>query len=285
MITHPDKVLFPDDGITKREVAAYYADVAPVMVPHLRRRLITMERFPNGIGNQGFIQKDVSKGFPSWLKRVEAPKKGGTVHYPLAGDARSLQWMANQNAITLHVWPSRAPRIDRPDLCVFDLDPSRDDPGALREAMLLLRAVLDELGETSWVKTSGSKGFHAVVRMPARATFERSAAFADKVAAIMIERRPDALTQAFAKADRDGRIYIDTGRNRAGATFAAPYTLRPKPGAPVSAPCTWDEIESGAVHPQTFTLRTMSARIAEVGDLWQELLPRPRARKERHGGA
>lgn len=280
MITHPDKVLFPADGITKGEVAAYYAAVAHVMLPHLRRRLITMERFPNGIGEKGFIQKDVSKGFPSWLKRFEAPKKGGTVHYPLAGDARSLEWMANQNAITLHVWPSRAPRIDRPDLCVFDLDPSREEPEVLREATLLLRDVLDELGHTSWVKTSGSKGFHIVVRLTARATFERSAAFADKVAAIMIERRPDVLTQAFAKADRGGRIYIDTGRNRGGATFAAPYTLRPKPGAPISAPCTWSEIETGAVHPQSFTLRTMVERVAEVGDLWYELAgARPRARK------
>lgn len=282
MITHPEKLLFPADGITKGDVAAYYAAVAPVMLPHLRRRLITMERFPNGIGEKGFIQKDVSKGFPPWLERVEAPKKGGTVHYPLAGDARSLEWMANQNAITLHIWPSRAPRIDRPDLCVFDLDPSRDEPDVLREAMVLLRDVLDELGHRSWVKTSGSKGFHAVVRLTARATFERSAALADKVAALMIERRPDVLTQAFAKADRGGRIYVDTGRNRAGATFAAPYTLRPKPGAPVSAPCTWEEIESGAVHPQSFTLRTMAVRVAEVGDLWAGLAgARPRAAKKR----
>jgi bifunctional non-homologous end joining protein LigD len=282
MITHPDKILFPADGISKGEVAAYYAAVAPVMVPHLRRRLITMERFPNGIGAKGFIQKDVSRGFPAWLERVEAPKKGGTVHYPLAGDARSLEWMANQNAITLHVWPSRAPHIDRPDLCVFDLDPSREDPDALREAMLLLRDVLGELGHASWVKTSGSKGFHAVVRWTPRATFQRSAAFADKVAAMMIERRPDTLTQAFAKAERDGRIYLDTGRNRAGATFAAPYTLRPRPGAPVSAPCTWDEIEAGTVHPQSFTLRNMADRLAEVGDLWQELVTaRPRAARKR----
>ena len=117
MITHPDKVLFPDDGITKGELAAYYDAVAPVMLPHLRRRPITMERFPAGIDAKGFIQKDVSKGFPAWLKRVEAPKKGGVVHYPLAGDRRSLQWLANQNAVTLHVWPSRTPRLDRPDIC------------------------------------------------------------------------------------------------------------------------------------------------------------------------
>jgi bifunctional non-homologous end joining protein LigD len=280
VITHPDKVLFPEEGITKGELAAYYDAVAPVMLPHLRRRLITMERFPNGIAEQGFIQKDVSKGFPPWLKRFEAPKKGGTVHYPLAGDRRSLQWLANQNTVTLHVWPSRAPRIERPDLCVFDLDPSRDEPDMLRDAMLLLRDVLEELGNPSWLKTSGSKGFHVVVRMPARATFDDSAALADRVARILIERRPKELTQEFAKADRGGRIYLDTGRNRAGATFAAPYTVRPKPGAPVSAPCTWSEIEQGTVHPKSLTLRTMAERIAEVGDLWQELATaRPRTKK------
>jgi bifunctional non-homologous end joining protein LigD len=280
VITHPEKVLFPEDGITKGELAAYYDAVAPVMLPHVRRRLITMERFPNGIGEQGFIQKDVSKGFPSWLKRFEAPKKGGTVHYPLANDRRSLQWLANQNTVTLHVWPSRAPHIERPDLCVFDLDPSRDQPEVLRDTMLLLRAVLDELGHPSWVKTSGSKGFHVVVRLPARATFDDSAALAERVAHILIERRPRELTQEFSKADRGGRIYIDTARNRAGATFAAPYTVRPKPGAPVSAPCTWKEIEDGTVHPKSFTLRTMAERIASIGDLWHDLTAaRPRAKK------
>jgi len=270
-ITHAEKVLFPDDGITKGELAAYYDAVAPVMLPHLRRRPITMERFPNGIGEKGFIQKDVSKGFPEWLKRIEAPKKGGTVHYPLANDRRSLQWLANQNAVTLHVWSSRTPRLDRPDVCVLDLDPSRDEPEVLREAMLAMKAVLDELGHASWVKTSGSKGFHVVVPMPGRATFEDSSTLADRVAGILVERHPRTLTQEFTKADRGERIFIDTARNRPGATFAAAYTVRPKPGAPVSAPCTWEEVENDTVRPQTFTLRTMADRIAAVGDLWHDL--------------
>jgi bifunctional non-homologous end joining protein LigD len=271
VITHPEKVLFPDAGITKGELAAYYASVAPVMLPHLRRRPITMERFPGGIGAKGFIQKDVSKGFPDWLKRVEAPKKGGVVHYPLAGNARSLEWLANQNAITLHVWTSRAPRLDRPDVCVLDLDPSRDDAEALRRVMLELKAIFDERGQKSWVKTSGSKGFHVVTRMPARATFDDSSALADAVASQLIARLPDETTQAFAKGDRHGRIYLDTARNRPGATFAAVYTVRARPGAPVSAPCTWDEVASGAVQPQSYSLRNMAARLSEVGDLWSEL--------------
>jgi bifunctional non-homologous end joining protein LigD len=271
VITHPEKVLFPDDGITKEELAAYYDEVATVMLPHLRRRPITMERFPGGIAAQGFIQKDVSKGFPPWLKRVEAPKKGGVVHYPLAGNRQSLQWLANQNAVTLHVWTSRAPRLERPDICVLDLDPSREDAEALREVMLVLKSILDERGHDSWVKTSGSKGFHVILRMPARATFDDSSSLADAIARTVVERLPDEVTQAFAKADRHDRIYIDTARNRPGATFAAAYTVRARPGAPISAPCTWDEVSSGTVHPQTFTLRTMEARLAAVGDLWKAL--------------
>lgn len=269
-ITHPDKVLFPADGITKAELAAYYAAVAAVMLPHLRRRPITMERFPAGIGAEGFLQKNVVRGFPAWLKRVEAPKQGGTVHYPLAGDRRSLQWMANQNAVTLHVWASRAPRLDRPDLCLLDLDPSQDDARSLRTVALAVKDVLDQLGVPSAVKTSGSKGFHVVVPVKG-ATFETTAGFADRVAALVVERHPDLATQAFSKADRGGRILIDTARNRQGATFAAAYTVRPRDGAPVSAPCTWEEVASGAAAPQTYTLRTMADRLAAVGDLWSGL--------------
>jgi bifunctional non-homologous end joining protein LigD len=274
VITHPDKVLFPDDGITKRELAAYYDAIAPFMLPHLRQRPITMERFPAGIGTKGFLQKDVVKGFPRWLKRVEAPKKGGTVHYALAGDRRSLAWLANQNTIAIHVWASRAPRLDRPDLCVFDLDPSREDPNVLRTVVLGLRDLLVELGHPSWVKTSGSKGFHVVVRLEPRATFDDSSRLASQVADAFVQRFPKLLTLEFSKADRRGRILVDIGRNRAGATFVAAYSVRAKPGAPVSAPCTWEEIEQGVVGPQTFTLRTMATRVATVGDLWAPLARR-----------
>jgi len=274
VITHPDKVLFPDDGITKGELAAYYEAIAPVMVPHLRRRPITMERFPQGITSTGFLQKDVVKGFPAWLKRIEAPKKGGTVHYPTANDVRSLLWLSNQNTIAIHVWPARAPRLDRPDLCVFDLDPSVDEPKVLRDAALNLRALLDELGVVSWVKTSGSKGFHIVVPLDAKTSFDESSRFAHRVADMLEHRHPRQFTQAFSKAERGGKILIDIGRNSAGATFVAAYSVRPKPGAPVSAPCTWPEIERGEVGPRTFTLRTLPDRIKNVGDLWQPLQKR-----------
>lgn len=271
MITHPEKVLFPDEGITKGELAAYYEAIAPVMLPHVCARPITMERYPAGIGEPGFFQKDVSRGFPAWLERVEVPKKKGTVHHPLVRDARSLLWLANQNCITPHVWPSRAPDLYQPDVCVFDLDPSEDDQVVLRAAALALRALLSELGLASWVKTSGSKGFHIIVPLDGEADFGEVSRFAHTAGAALVVRDPAHLTQEFAKADRGGRILVDTGRNGYSATFAAAYAVRPKPGAPVSAPCTWDELEGGIVGPRTFTLRTMARRVAEVGDLWSDL--------------
>ena len=271
MITHPEKVLFPDDGITKGQLAAYYEAVAPVMLPHLCGRPVTMERYPAGIGAAGFFHKDVSRGFPDWLERVEVPKKGGTVHYPLVCDARALLWLANQNTITPHVWTSRTPDLHRPDLCVFDLDPSTDDREALRAAALGLRDLLSELRLASWLKTSGSKGFHIVIPLDGTAKVGQVARFAHAVGSTLVGRDPDRLTQEFSKADRGGRILVDTGRNGYGATFAAAYAVRAKPGAPVSAPCTWEELERGDVGPRTFTLRTMAARLAQVGDIWAEM--------------
>jgi bifunctional non-homologous end joining protein LigD len=281
MISHPEKVLFPGEGITKGELAAYYEAIAPVMLPHLRRRPITMERYHRGIDSPGFFQKDVSKGFPEWLKRVEVPKHGGTVHHPLANDKRSLLWLANQNSITIHVWPSRAPNLYNPDICVFDLDPAGDDePDLLRAAALNLRDLLSELGLPSWIKTTGSKGFHIVVPLDGKSDFGEVARFAHHVGRVLVQRDPDHMTQEFLKVDRGGRILVDTGRNGYSATYAATYTVRAKPGAPVSAPCTWEEVERGEVHPKSFTLRTMAERVESVGDLWADMLRRKRSLRQ-----
>lgn len=273
MITHPEKILFPGEGITKGELASYYEMIAPLMLPHLRRRPITMERYHRGIGEAGFFQKDVSKGFPDWLERVEVPKHGGTVHHPLANDTRSLLWLANQNSITIHVWPSRTPNLYNPDICVFDLDPSQEDGlDTLRAAALNVRELLDELGLPSWIKTSGSKGFHIAVPLDGKSDFGTVARFAHVVGKVLVKRDPEHLTQEFHKVDRGTRILVDTGRNGYSATYAATYTVRAKPGAPVSAPCTWEELERGDVGPRTFTLRNMAQRVADAGDLWSDML-------------
>ena len=277
MITHPEKIMFPDDGITKGDLAAYYEAMAPVILPHIKGRPLTMERYPAGIGKKGFWQKDVSKGFPDWLERVKVPKKDGSLHHPVITDEQSLMWVTNQNTITQHVWISRVPDLYYPDICVFDLDPSTDDAAAVRQAALGLRDLLDELGLPSWVKTSGSKGFHIVVPLDGKSKMDDVARFANHVGRVFVSLAPDHLTQEFSKVDRHGRIYIDTGRNGYSATFAAAYTVRAKRGAPVSAPCTWEEIEKGTVNPGTFTLRNMPARIKKAGDLWADMLRKKRS--------
>src|SRR3954469_22098447 len=247
------------------------------MLPHLRGRPLTMERYPAGIGSKGFWQKDVSKGYPSWLQRVEVPKKDGVVHHPLVTDAESLRWIINQNTITPHVWVSRAPDLMHPDVTVFDLDPSRDDPEMLRAACVGLRDLLDELGLPCWIKTTGSKGFHIVTSLDGGTPMDEAAGFAHAVARLLVSKYPKELTLEFHKKDRAGRIFVDTGRNDYSATFAAAYAVRPKAGAPVSAPCTWDEMITGEVGPRTLTLRNVPARVAERGDLWSDMRRRRRS--------
>jgi len=271
VITHPDKVLFPDDEITKGDLAAYFEAIAPVMLPHLLRRPLTMERYPAGIGREGFWQKDVSKGFPAWLERVEVPKKDGVVHHPLVTDLRSLLWTVNQNTITHHVWSSRVPDLKHPDVCVFDLDPSTDIVEEVRAAAIDLRNLLEKLTLRSWIKTTGSKGFHIVVPLDGTVAMGQAARFAASVGTFFVSLAPDRLTQEFAKADRGGRIYVDTGRNGYHSTFAAAYSVRARRGAPVSAPCTWQEVERGEVEPATFTVRNMLERVQKHGDLWDDM--------------
>jgi bifunctional non-homologous end joining protein LigD len=171
------------------------------------------------------------------------------------------------------------PHLDRPDLCVFDLDPSTDNVAEVRAAAIGLRDLLDELGLPSWVKTTGSKGFHIVVPIDGKTDIGVVARFANAVGALFVSLAPDRLTQEFSKVDRRGRIYVDTARNGYSATFAAAYTVRARRGAPISAPCTWEEIERGEVHPGTFTVRNMADRIAKVGDVWGDMRRRGRSLK------
>jgi bifunctional non-homologous end joining protein LigD len=272
VISHPQKVLFPEDGITKGELAEYYERLAPLLLPHIAGRPVTMERFPSGIGEPGFLQKDVSRGFPSWLERVEVPKRGrGMVHYPLGHDTRSLLWVVNQNCITPHVWTSRAPHLWHPDLCVFDFDPAEDDPEALRRGVLGLRQLLRELDLEGWIKTSGSKGFHVAIPLDRKSGFDEVLELAHGIGGLLVERDPEHLTLEFSKTERGGRIFVDVGRNTPSATFAAAYAVRARAGAPVSAPCTWEEVAQGSVHPRSLMLRSMAQRIEAVGDVWADL--------------
>jgi bifunctional non-homologous end joining protein LigD len=284
-ITHPDKVLFPDDGIAKADLAGYYAEVAPAMVPHVRDRPINLWRWNGGIEGPRIVQQEIPKGAPEWVRRVTVPKRGGgKVCHAVGGDAATLVWLANQNCITPHVWTSRADRPERPDRLVFDLDPPDLDAfERVREAALALGDVLRELGLEPFAMTTGSKGVHVVapLRRTAAADVVREAA--GEIGEELAARAPDALTTAWRKAGRGGRVLVDTARNTYAQTVVAPYAVRALPGAPVATPLAWEELEDPELHPRRWTLRTLPERLATTGDPWAEIArhaaapPRPGA--------
>ncbi len=261
-ITHPDKVLFPDDAITKADLAAYYRDAAPQMLPLVRGRPVSMQRFNDGIARPGFFQKNLPKGAPPWLKTVTVPKRGGSVTHPLADDAAALVWLANQNCITPHVWLARADMPRRPDRMVFDLDPSDDDFGLVRRTALELGAILREAGVEPWAMTTGSRGLHVVVALRRRHGFTDVRDAAVAVGTELVQRHPGDLTLAFRKVKREGRLFVDVNRNGYGATAVAPFAVRPRPGAPVATPLRWEELEDPGLAPDGWTLRTVLERDA-----------------------
>jgi bifunctional non-homologous end joining protein LigD len=272
-LSHPDKVLFPDDGITKADLADYYAGVADAMLPHTRERPMNLWRWNNGIDGQRVVQQEIPKGAPDWVARVEVPRrKGGSVTHAMIDDARTLRWLANQNCITPHVWQSRADKLDRPDRIVFDLDPSEDDAQFedIRAGAIALGDHLRELGLVPFAMTTGSRGIHVVAPLrrtkPADEVRARAGEIAEEFAA-----GHDTLTTFWRKDKRDGRILVDTARNTYAQTVVAPYAVRALPGAPVATPLAWEELSDPDLHPRRWTLRDVAARVADRGDPWSDI--------------
>jgi bifunctional non-homologous end joining protein LigD len=275
-ISHPDKVLFPADGITKADLADYYLAVAPAMVPLVRDRPLNLWRWNAGIDKPVVVQQAIPKGAPDWIKRIEVPRrKGGDIVHAVGGETATLIWLANQNCITPHCWTSRADRPGLPDRLVFDLDPPDDDPGshfpAIRAGALALGEVLRELGLVSFAMTSGSRGIHVVAPLRRRAHADEARATAGTIAERVAERRPDELTTAWRKDKRGGRVLVDVARNTYAQTTVAPYAVRALPGAPVATPLAWDELEDPGLHPRRWTLADVPARLAERGCPWADI--------------
>jgi len=220
-ITHPERVLFPDPGLTKADLAEYHLAVAPVLVPHLRDRPLMLQRFPEGIDADGFYQKEAGRGVPSWLRTVRVDKVGGEVAHPVVDDTASLLALTNLSTVSFHRWTSRADRLDHPDLMVVDLDPSGDDFEAVRRAAHRTLGLFDELDLAAYLQVTGSRGIHVVVPLDRSAATDAVAAFAQGVAAVLAARHPDELTVEPRKRDRRGRLYVIIGRS----TFSAAQNL------------------------------------------------------------
>ncbi len=271
-VTNTAKTFFPDDGLSKGDLVGYYAAVAEVMAPHLRDRALTLQRFPDGIDGDGFYQKDASGHFPDWLSRVEIDRRGegGVVNHVVGTEPAVIVYLANQGTVTFHVSPWRTTAVDVPDVVVFDLDPPED--GALAEVRAAARAVrdtLERLGLVPFVQTSGSKGYHVVAPIEPEHASEGVRAFARALAEQVAAAAPDRFTVEQRKAKRHGRVYLDVARNGYAQTFAAPYTVRARPGAPVATPIDWDEL--GRAAPRSYTIGNVPRRLAQKDDPWASM--------------
>lgn len=250
-----DKVLYPDDGLTKGEVVDYYRTVAAAMVPQLRDRPLMLERLPEGLGGPHFMQKETPDHYPDWIRRAEVAKEGGTVTHPVCDDKATLLFLADQACLTLHRWLSRAGRPDHPDRLVFDLDPPGSDFEAVRHAARRLLALLDELGLPATLMTTGSRGLHVTVALDGRSDFDTVRGFAHDLAEVLAQRHPDRLTTAVRKKARGDRLYLDVQRNAYAQTAVAPWSLRAKPGAPVAAPISREQLDDPQLTAQSWSLK------------------------------
>jgi bifunctional non-homologous end joining protein LigD len=267
-ISNPDKVLFEDAGVTKADLARYYQRVSDRMLPHLRGRPISMQRFPDGIGAEGFFHKDVPDYFPDWIERVKVRKRGGSLTQVIVRDRDTLRYLVDQATITPHVWLSRADNLERPDRMVFDLDPSRRDFPSVRRAARELGSLLDDLGLPRFAMTTGSRGIHVWVPLRREAGFDEVREFARDVARELERRHPDLLTTAQRKAKRGDAILVDVMRNAYAQTAVPPYAVRPKPKAPVAMPLEWEELSDSRLKPDRWTTSTALRRLSRKRGLW-----------------
>lgn len=267
-VTHPDRVIFPADGITKGELVDYYGEVADTMLPHLKGRALTVQRFPRGIGEQGWVQQDFADSLPDWMSGVEVAKEGGTLVHPVADRPEALRWLANQNCIVLHVWQSRQDRLHYPDRLVFDLDPSDSDFAVVRATARAVAGVLDDLGLACYVQTTGSRGLHVVTPVRADTDFDTARQFARDVAEVVAADDAAHRTVEARKDKRGSRVYLDIMRNAYAQTAVAPYSVRPRGGAPVATPLEWDELDTRGLRADAFTIRNLPKRRAGQGDPW-----------------
>ena len=265
-LSHPDKVLFPEAGVTKAGLAAHYERVAPLMLPHIRDRPLSLQVFPAGVGRHGHFMKQIPEYFPGWVRRATLPKKGGEVTHVVANDADTLRLLAHHNAVSLHVPTSRRDRMDRPDRLIVDMDPPDDRRWAdVVAGGRLVADLMRAIGLEPFAMATGSRGLHVVAPLRRDAGYDLVFALAKDIALRAVAAAPDRLTTEFMKAERDARVFVDVLRNRWAQTAVAPYAVRAKPDAPVAVPLEWADVDDAGPHP--YTVLTLPDR----ADPWADI--------------
>ncbi|MEA3375906.1 MAG: non-homologous end-joining DNA ligase [Chloroflexota bacterium] len=284
-VANLDDVIFPDEGITQGDLIHIYRRLADTILPHLEGRPLTMQRFPDGIRNDGFYQREAPDYFPDWIPRVSVMVKEDDQEKPqvVCDSEATLVYLVDQGLVTPHVWLSRADRLDDPDKLVFDLDPPDTDFAPVRLAAQSLHELLGDLGLVPFVMTTGSRGAHVVVPLDRSADFDTTRAFAKDVGKLLAQRHPEDLTVEFRKDAREGRLFLDTLRNAYGQNSVAPYAIRAKPGAPVATPVDWDELSDPDLHSQTYTARNIFRRLGQKQGPWKNYTRHARSLTEPRG--
>ena len=271
-VGHPDRVYFPASNFTKFDMLGYYASISGPMARQTRRRALSLRRYPCGIGQKGFFQKRVGSYFPPWIPRATLPIKEGSLEYAVGGDPAALVWLASLGTIEFHAMLSRTDKPYAPDQIIFDLDPPDDYSDDVRLAALGLKAICDDLGLASLVKTTGSRGFHVIVPIARHYDFDQTRTFARLLAARLLEQQPGRLTLDMRKAQRQGRILVDIWRNGYGQTAIAPFSIRARPGAPIAVPLHWDDLKSRDIHPRAVTLGNYRKHAEKAANAWPQTL-------------
>lgn len=267
-ISNADKVLFPQDGITKLDLARYWLKIAETALPYYRDRPLTMQRFPDGIDESGFFQKNIPDHFPDWIDRVELPKEGGHVTHVVANDAATLIYLADQGCITPHLALSRSGNPGCPDRMVFDLDPSDGDFGKVQDVARAVRKALDARDLPSFVATTGSRGLHIVLSLDGTASVDALRPVARGIAREVAEAHPALATTEQRKSLRGDNVLVDTFRTAFGQTAVGAYAPRARPGAPVATPIRWDEAFDSDLAPDKYTIRSVFRRLGQIDDPW-----------------
>lgn len=271
-VSNPDKVLYPEAGLTKSEVIDHYRAVADAMLPLLRGRPLTLRRFPDGIGEPGFFQKEAADYFPDWVEVAKVPRRDGgpPVHHAICTSAASLVYLASLATLEFHVWPSTESALDNPDRLVIDIDPP--DGVQVNELRDVARRVADAMGRiglTGFVQATGGRGFHVVTPLDASAGYDVVRRLARDLTDDLAAADPDRLTTAIRKQARRGRIFLDVNRNGYGQTVIAPYSLRARPGAAVATPLDWREL--GRSDPDGYDASRVARRLRQKADPWRSI--------------
>jgi len=270
-ITNAEKIYYPKNRIKKGDVLDYYCKISEYLLPHIKKRLLSMHRYPNGIEYQHFIQQEIPGYFPPWIARKRVKKEGGFITHTICDNKQTLIYLSNEAVLEFHIWLSRSDNVTNPDKIIFDLDPPKGNTQKARKAALAMKEILDDISLRSYVMSTGSNGYHIIVPLDGKLSFKKTHPISEKIARIAEKSYPSLLTTEQRKEKRRGRVFVDYIRNSYGQTSIAPYSLRAKNGAPIATPLSWDEMRRASTDPAKYDFKNIFRRLSRTGDLWQNI--------------